>query len=139
MGDQTNGSAKGHEHLCFRQSRFDLRSKNLQQNAFIIFSEIPIAEWALLNCGHSGELSINTEEAVLCVHTSGGAKVLEGIGKNLQLSEHMLAPSYSVLWNYGNVSSSTTWYTLSNIESLRGVEKGDTIMQVISFFKKHVF
>lgn len=61
---------------------------------------------------------------------AGGAKVLEGIGKELQLTDHMLAPSYSVLWNYGNVSSSTTWYTLSNIESLRGVEKGDTIMQV---------
>jgi len=61
---------------------------------------------------------------------AGGAKVLEGIGKNLQLADHMLAPSYSVLWNYGNVSSSTTWYTLSNIESLRGVQKGDTIMQV---------
>jgi len=61
---------------------------------------------------------------------AGGAKVLEGIGRELQLSDHTLAPSYSVLWNYGNVSSSTTWYTLSNIESLRGVEKGDTIMQV---------
>jgi len=56
--------------------------------------------------------------------------VLEGLGKNLKLSEEKLKPSYDVLFYYGNISSSTTWYTLSNIESLRGVKKGDKIMQV---------
>lgn len=61
---------------------------------------------------------------------AGGAKVLAGIGQELQLSDYMLAPSYSVLWNYGNVSSSSTWYTLGNVETLRGVKKGDTILQV---------
>ena len=61
---------------------------------------------------------------------AGGAKVLEGLGKKLQFSEYKLKPSYDVLYYYGNVSSSTTWYTLSNIESLRGVRKGDKIMQV---------
>jgi len=61
---------------------------------------------------------------------AGGAKVLEGLGKNLQLSQYTLKPSYDVLYYYGNVSSSTTWYTLSNIETLRGVKKGDKIMQV---------
>jgi 3-oxoacyl-[acyl-carrier-protein] synthase III len=30
----------------------------------------------------------------------------------------------------GNVSSSTTWYTLGFIESMRGVRKGDTVLQV---------
>lgn len=56
--------------------------------------------------------------------------MLEGLGKNLNLSEYTLKPSYDVLYYYGNVSSSTTWYTLSNIETLRGVRKGDKIMQV---------
>lgn len=56
--------------------------------------------------------------------------MLEGLGKHLKLSAFKLKPSYDVLYYYGNVSSSTTWYTLSNIESLRGVKKGDTVMQV---------
>jgi hypothetical protein len=30
----------------------------------------------------------------------------------------------------GNVSSSTTWYTLAAIESLRGLRKGDTVLQI---------
>lgn len=61
---------------------------------------------------------------------AGGAKILEGIGKSLNLSEYMLAPSYDVLHYYGNVSSSSTWYTLSNVESLRGVKKGHLVLQV---------
>eukprot|EP00210_Caulerpa_lentillifera_P004224 g4029.t1 len=61
---------------------------------------------------------------------AGGAKVLEGLGQNLQLSDYTLKPSYDVLYYFGNVSSSTTWYTLSNIESFRGVKKGDRVMQV---------
>ncbi len=31
---------------------------------------------------------------------------------------------------FGNVSSSTTWYTLAAIESLRGVRKGERVLQI---------
>lgn len=61
---------------------------------------------------------------------AGGAKVLDGIGKALRLSEEYLQPSRAVLRDYGNVSSSTTWYSLAWVESHRGVKKGDKIMQV---------
>ncbi|KAG2486931.1 hypothetical protein HYH03_014430 [Edaphochlamys debaryana] len=61
---------------------------------------------------------------------AGGAKVLDGIGKNLQLSEEHLWPSRVVLRYYGNVSSSTTWYTLAAVESLRGVRQGDRVLQI---------
>ena len=67
---------------------------------------------------------------------SGGAKVLDGIGKALGLSARDMEPSRAVLNDYGNVSSSTTWYTLGFVESLRGVRKGDSIMQVrVCIFK----
>ncbi|GFH15278.1 3-ketoacyl-CoA synthase [Haematococcus lacustris] len=56
--------------------------------------------------------------------------VLDGLGKALQLDEHDLEPSRAVLRDYGNVSSSTTWYTLSYVETVRGVKKGDKVMQV---------
>jgi hypothetical protein len=50
--------------------------------------------------------------------------VLDGIGKELQLDEAAMEPSRMVLHDYGNVSSSTTWYTLGYVESVRGAKKG---------------
>lgn len=35
--------------------------------------------------------------------------MLDGIGGALDLDESALAPSKAVLFDYGNVSSSTTW------------------------------
>ena len=55
---------------------------------------------------------------------------MEGISKELDLDEYYMKPSYSVLRDYGNVSSSTTWYSLSWLESCRGVRKGDRILQI---------
>jgi 3-ketoacyl-CoA synthase len=60
-----------------------------------------------------------------CVTPAGGAKVLDGIGKELQLDEAAMKPSRMVLHDYGNVSSSTTWYTLGYVESVRGAKKGE--------------
>lgn len=61
---------------------------------------------------------------------AGGAKVLDGIGASLKLTESHLEPSRAVLYDYGNVSSSTTWYTLTFIEAVRGVRKGDKVLQI---------
>lgn len=61
---------------------------------------------------------------------AGGSKVLDGIGKELQLDETALEPSRAVLHDYGNVSSSTTWYTLGYVESVRGSKKGDKLLQI---------
>ncbi|PNH05133.1 3-ketoacyl-CoA synthase 6 [Tetrabaena socialis] len=61
---------------------------------------------------------------------AGGAKVLDGIGRNLGIGESHLWPSRAVLRYFGNVSSSTTWYTLAAVESLRGVRKGDKVLQI---------
>ncbi len=56
--------------------------------------------------------------------------MLDGLGEALQLDEGLLAPSRAVLHDYGNVSSSTTWYTLGAVESLRGVARGQRVLQV---------
>jgi 3-ketoacyl-CoA synthase len=60
----------------------------------------------------------------------GGAKVLDGVQSAMRLAEPDLAPSRQVLYDYGNVSSSSTWYGLACIESLRGVAKGDKVVQI---------
>lgn len=56
--------------------------------------------------------------------------MLDGIGKALKIGEDHLAPSRAVLHDYGNVSSSSTWYTLSYIETSQGVAEGDKVLQV---------
>lgn len=61
---------------------------------------------------------------------AGGAKILDGIGRELQLGESHLAPSRAVLHDYGNVSSSTTWYTFGFCETVEGVRRGDKLLQV---------
>lgn len=66
----------------------------------------------------------------VCSLVPGGAKVLDGIGKELLLDEEALEPSRAVLHDYGNVSSSTTWYTLGYVESVRGAKKGDRLLQI---------
>jgi 3-ketoacyl-CoA synthase len=61
---------------------------------------------------------------------SGGKKILQGIGEGLRLEPYDIEPSSATLFYYGNVSSSSTWYALSFIESMRGVKKGDRVLQV---------
>lgn len=52
----------------------------------------------------------NFERAVqhICIHT-GGRAVLEGLQKQLQLSDAAMAPSKAALWRYGNTSSASIW------------------------------
>ncbi|MEW5309620.1 MAG: hypothetical protein WDW38_001498 [Sanguina aurantia] len=61
---------------------------------------------------------------------AGGSKVLDGLGKALSLSDHLLQPSRDVLFDYGNISSSTTWYTMADVETTRGVKQGDKLLQI---------
>ncbi|KAA6424520.1 MAG: beta-ketoacyl-coa synthase family [Trebouxia sp. A1-2] len=64
-----------------------------------------------------------------CIHT-GGRGVIEEIEKQLQLAPDNVQPSKDTLFRYGNTSSSSIWYVLSNIESKRGIRKGDRIWQI---------
>ncbi|PNW80493.1 hypothetical protein CHLRE_07g319600v5 [Chlamydomonas reinhardtii] len=61
---------------------------------------------------------------------AGGAKVLDGLGEALQLDASRLGPSRDTLWDYGNVSSSTTWYALAHVETVGGVRRGERVLQV---------
>jgi 3-ketoacyl-CoA synthase len=56
--------------------------------------------------------------------------VLDGVQSAMRLADADLAPSRQVLFDYGNVSSSSTWYGLAACESLRGVAAGDRVVQI---------
>lgn len=64
-----------------------------------------------------------------CIHT-GGRAVIEEIEKQLQLPEHLVAPSKDTLYRYGNTSSSSIWYILARIETTQGVRPGDRVWQI---------
>jgi len=61
---------------------------------------------------------------------AGSYAVLKALQKGMQLPAHHLLPNFAALRDYGNTSSSTTWYTLAYLESVVGVKRGARIMQV---------
>ena len=58
-----------------------------------------------------------------CIHP-GGKRIVDSIGKTLRLSPNALAPSYSVMKQYGNMSSPTILFVLKEIMQQR--RAGDT-------------
>ena len=64
-----------------------------------------------------------------CIHT-GGRGVIDAIEKQLELTTDMVRPSRETLLRYGNVSSSSIWYVLSNIETKTGIKRGERVWQI---------
>ncbi len=73
----------------------------------------------LLNSQH---LSI-TDIAHWALHP-GGAKIVDAVKEELQLSEEQLRPTRYILAEYGNMSSATVWFELEEILR-RGISRGD--------------
>ena len=63
------------------------------------------------------------------LHT-GGRGVLDGLEKNLRLSEHQMKPARETLSKFGNTSAASTWYILAWLESSRGIAKNDRLWQL---------
>eukprot|EP01134_Creolimax_fragrantissima_P002750 CFRG2750T1 len=64
-----------------------------------------------------------------CIH-AGGRAVIEGIQKNLQLTDADIEPSRQTLFNYGNTSSSSIWYELEWLENEDRIKRGDRTLQL---------
>eukprot|EP00879_Flechtneria_rotunda_P003637 GHRR01003874.1.p1 GENE.GHRR01003874.1~~GHRR01003874.1.p1 ORF type:complete len:440 (+),score=135.99 GHRR01003874.1:1261-2580(+) len=63
-----------------------------------------------------------------CLH-AGGYAILKGIQKGMRLPSDRMMPSFANLKDYGNTSSSTTWYSFAYIETMGDVHKGQVVMQ----------
>lgn len=63
-----------------------------------------------------------------CLH-AGGYAILKGIQKGMRLPADKMMPSFANLKDYGNTSSSTTWYSLAYIETIGSVKAGEVVMQ----------
>ena len=67
-----------------------------------------------------------------CIH-AGGRAVIEGVQKNLKLSNIDVEPSFQTLRNYGNTSSSSIWYEMKYIEEnakRMNFKRGNRILQI---------
>ena len=60
----------------------------------------------------------------------GGRAVVDAIEAQLDLTTKLVAPSRAALHRYGNQSSASIWYVLANIETTRGVRRGDRVWQI---------
>merc|ERR1712203_161493 len=64
-----------------------------------------------------------------CIH-AGGRAVLDGVQKNLGLSDNHMQASRETLFDWGNTSSSSIWYEAEWIERFGDLKKGHRILQV---------
>merc|ERR1719277_405890 len=64
-----------------------------------------------------------------CIH-AGGRAVIEGVQKNLDLSDDQIRPSLQTLYEFGNTSSSSVWYEAEWIERHGNLKRGDRILQL---------
>lgn len=56
--------------------------------------------------------------------------MLKGLQQAMRLPADKMLPSFATLRDFGNTSCSTTWYVLAYMESIGGLKRNETIMQI---------
>lgn len=56
--------------------------------------------------------------------------MLKGLQQAMQLPSEKMLPSFATLRDYGNTSCSTTWYVMAYMESVHGMKRNQSIMQI---------
>jgi len=88
---------------------------------------VPGAKALTLPVGYTPDFSKGIDH--FCIH-AGGRAVIEGVQKNLNLSEEQIKPSMQTLHDFGNTSSSSVWYEMEWVERHGHLKRGDRVLQI---------
>jgi len=87
----------------------------------------PLAERFTVPEGYTPNFSKGIDH--FCIH-AGGRAVIEGVQKNLKLTDRQIRPSVQTLHDWGNTSSSSIWYETDWIERFGDLHPGERILQI---------
>jgi len=88
---------------------------------------MPFAKQLSIPAGYTPNFSKGIDH--FCIH-AGGRAVIEGVQKNLGLTELQVKPSMQTLHDFGNTSSSSIWYEMDWVERHGGLQRGDRVLQI---------
>jgi 3-ketoacyl-CoA synthase len=64
-----------------------------------------------------------------CIH-AGGRAIIDGVQKNLGLTDKQIEASRQTLHDWGNTSSSSIWYEMEWLERFGNMRRGDKTLQI---------
>ncbi|EER09322.1 conserved hypothetical protein [Perkinsus marinus ATCC 50983] len=120
----------GHKGVFLAKNIVDVAGKTMTVNFRRLIPRIlPIPE--LLKVAFNRKYIPSFKKGInhFCIH-AGGRAVLEGVQKNLKLSDRDILPSKLSLYHMGNTSSSSIWYELGFTERSGDLKAGHRVLQV---------
>ncbi|KAG6536214.1 3-ketoacyl-CoA synthase 12-like [Zingiber officinale] len=115
-------------------------AENLQRLAPRVLPPVDLANYALRHwltrwLTKGGDpaaargISLKSGVEHFCLHT-GGAAVIEAVGRALGLTKYDVEPARMALHRWGNTSASSVWYVLGYMEAKRRLRRGDRVLML---------